>query len=641
MQKQQPKRPFCWDEPTTKAAFALAALISLGMTLPQASRAEGDLNISRDGGNVNVNLNTATSPDVSIRRSDDIMVIKVPKSYKGNVNIDPALKKNSVVHEEETSSGKAITIQSQQIYLHTWDADNGGTPNATAHDDKTEKSDKKANDDESKDAIGPGGFLQLSPTDSKTKLERPSDHHNESNQGHSSGEKHRHHNSTNPPEPRPMDITRLLDQASLLGAPQYSQPEVRHDRPRHDLPTDDQPKKGKQGKGKAALKHSAEEVQSNPEASANPNLEESELEPLEADSIKQAAAIQASINGLLRIFFSLLLVLGMIYGFGKVLLPKLLDRYPDFFERLRESRQWSTEMPSQAMNQWNKPSPQQGQKLSARNQAPDSPKTNKKFNPITALAEQFLNATPISVREMRTEPEYRPESGKATVPARTEPSKKGYLERLKVAGEYFQVLQTTMLGKGKELHLVELKGKQFLVATTPYTVTLLKDLSEEGDAPAANASLPMSAPSPQPEIKQISQQRTMMPPSFPSQPVQPQAGRAVNQPNQPVARNEASAQLREVKSETIAYLSDETPITRVRQAKPYATPPGASAPGHRKPAVPQFPATVEDDYPTYLNMPSQRQPAASPRPQSNAGQPAYIDAEEVVVLEDYDDFYRR
>ena len=58
MPKQQQNQPILRDEWNAslniRLAFGLAALIGLGIALPATSRAEGsDLNISRDGANVN------------------------------------------------------------------------------------------------------------------------------------------------------------------------------------------------------------------------------------------------------------------------------------------------------------------------------------------------------------------------------------------------------------------------------------------------------------------------------------------------------------------------------------------------------------------------------------------------------------
>jgi hypothetical protein len=577
--------PFTLTGKARRWTFSLAAILSLGMAMPAVSGAEpsNDLVISKDGGNVNVNLNNASSSDVSIRRSDDIMVIKVPKSYKGGYSIDPALRKNSVVQEIETPTGKAITIQSQQIYLHTSDDTPSSTPQASASSDKSES---KASESASKEESGPGkpGFLSISPTESTPKK---GSNHTSTNRS----EKHKAKTFEQRPA-SPLDLTRLLNQGSLFGDPMpMAQPTINHStETKMTSNTDGQTKKGRhKDKNKSKKQATPEVTVSTPQVEITP-VGDPESEPLEPDAKAQAAAIQASIGGLLRIFFSLLLVLSLIVSFVKVLLPKLIDRYPDFFDKLREHKQWSTEKPGNLFTQWPKAEPKQ---------APAKPSQPPvKQTESTQLAEWAQ---------------------------RKEPTKKSYLERLQVAGDYFQVLQTTLLGKGKELHLVELKGKQFLVATTPYTVTLLKDLSEE-TSPA-----PQSVPAlfPQPEAKQIAPARTPT--------------------HTPVPPANTTQERSPVKSETIAYLSDETPIRRVSSPKPHATQPGAAQRPFRRPVTPQFPAPPNEVYQQYLPQPSiaqtpaQRSTVHQPVVHTTAVpaiQPAYVDAEEVVVLEDYDDVYR-
>jgi flagellar biogenesis protein FliO len=647
MPKQQQNQPFLRDETSYRLAFGLAALISLGIALPAASRAEGsDLNISKDGANVNVNLNTGSSPDVSIRRSDDLMIIKVPKSYKGGINIDPSLKKNSVVQEVETPTGRAITIQSQQIYLHTSDTEIGPASHETKNkESKTDSKAEESNPEES--SPGKPGFLQLSPTESSTGSGHNStadsgERHTQAQSEHHGGGQSRskRHQPSAAPQPSPLDLTRMLEQGSLLSAPvapsAVYEPTENHNKGSHAQQAPTGKAQGKADKQKQLEQNGPAQSAENEQVVSG----DMESEPLEADSKRQAAAIQASINGMLRIFFSLILVLGMIVAFVKVLLPKLLDRYPDFFEKLRESRQWSNEMPGQFMNNRPKSSPKPANKPEKKSSLhTEGPKANL----ITALTEQIItpfmnaNSTPISVHAT---PPVQP-------PAEA-PSKKSYLERLKVAGDHFQVLQSTVLGKGKELHLVELKGKQFLVATTPYTVSLLKDLSEEEDNANPSEGLfhspePASrphAPEARPETKRIAPHSTAsyQPPSYPNlYDDQPKAAR------QPRQQEESSAPAR---SKTIAYLSDDTSVSqhsRQMNSKPFATPPGASRQAQRRSAIPQFPAvTVNEDYPTYLNAPQRPQVQGHrPQPAMSAPQPAYIDAEEVVVLEDYDDLYGR
>jgi len=634
------------NERTDRLAFRLATVLSLGLCLsiPLWGWAEGghDLNITKDGGNVNVNLNTATSSDVSIRRSDDIMIIKVPKSYKGNIGIDPTLKKNSVVHEEETPSGRAITIQSQQIYLHTWDGE-GNSPAsqpASSHADKSDKQAERASgkasaeaksvpesdkSSDSKDDSAPtrGGILKLSPNEGNVGVNNPAEMNgaqpvSQSDRAAYKLQKH-HQRTATPTERGPLDITRLLEQDALFNKPVEPASVVRSERnarshqptfahPEVSLETDDAQKAGK-GHKPPKQDVLTENDLSTEKSDAENNASDPEQESLDNDSKQQAVAMQASINGLLRIFFSLLLVLGLVVGFIKGLLPKLLERYPDFFEKLKERKQWSTELPGQMSSSWLKSS------------------FKPSSNPVSKPMQQKM--TPDA--DIRSDYAETPKS----------PSKKNYLERLKMGGEHVQVLETTDLGKGKELHLVELKGKQFLVATTPYTVSLLKEVSEE--VPPVT-SMPEIAPEYAAlQHRRIAQERAAIYP----QPAESQSMRpAQSQPATP------AEPVTPVQSQTIAYLSDKSPIQRVQPVKPYATQPGN--PQRRKSIVPQFPAPPDEIYQPYaspVTQPASQNvrpyPSMFPnvsveaRDVSSTSPTAYIDAEEVVVLEDYEDVYGR
>ncbi len=628
-----------------RLAFVLATLIGLQAISMATSWAESgsDLVISKDGGNVNVNLNTATSSDVSIRRSDDIMVIHVPKSYKGGLSIDPSLKKNSLVQETETPTGKAITIQSQQIYLHTFEGEPGSGPQLPAvssksteskSERKTAESANKADVDNAKSSAttgsvsGEGKHLSVKP-------------------------KKREEQATSGKENGPPNLTRLLNQESLLSVPLMGDDDATPEgseaasaksvTPVHAKTTPKAEQSGKpgnhvQGNKPAGLPATASvsaklDDHSQPEAEALPISGDPESEPLEVDSKRQAAAMQASIGGLLRIFFSLGIVLALAVAFMKILLPKLMDRYPDFFDRLREGRQWVGERGNDPFFAWPRPV-----SVPVATQAPlaaDASSLNRTITSTVGISSSTAETSRVT-----------PAKAQPLIP-RADSGKKNYLERLQVGGDYFQVLQTTELGKGKELHLVELKGKQFLVATTPYTVTLLKDFSDD----SSNTPLPFpmgtagSMGSVFPEVPHRLGTPGNAAPSRATEPARPA------QPSQTSPQREAAP----VQSETIAYLSDATPIRRVTAEKPYATPPGQAQRANGKSQIPQFPARPQpiyqpvqpkfyadtSDTPSVPGMgASTRRPAPSAASSVSASGHAYVDAEEVLVLEDYDDLYR-
>jgi hypothetical protein len=102
----------------------------------------------------------------------------------------------------------------------------------------------------------------------------------------------------------------------------------------------------------------------------------------------------------------------------------------------------------------------------------------------------------------------------------------------------------------------------------------------------------------------------------------------------------AIAEVRHARSETIAYLSDGASSQQATTSKAYGTKPGNPGPGRT--GIPQFPAPPTAVYQNYLppKPPIARQ-QRNPQPMTQStSQPAYVDAEEVVVLEDYDDILR-
>lgn len=142
-------------------------------------------------------------------------------------------------------------------------------------------------------------------------------------------------------------------------------------------------------------------------------------------------------NAMIRITAGLMAVLGLLLVFAKVVLPRLMVRHPEFFENLRRKNE---------------------QKLA---QGPlDIPKT---------MAEKLVE---------RKEPRKLNLFGKREKPAQKQPPAQVNIpERMEINGKQFNVLSSTPLGKDKDLHLVEIMGRQLVVATTPYTVSLIQDLT--------------------------------------------------------------------------------------------------------------------------------------------------------------------
>jgi flagellar biogenesis protein FliO len=196
-----------------------------------------------------------------------------------------------------------------------------------------------------------------------------------------------------------------------------------------------------------------------------------ESEPLALYQQNHDTAVQTSNNALLRIMVSLLVVLGLFSVFAKLLLPKLVARYPEFFEKLKQQQQERRQKTSEKQaptGEW-RPQPK-----SMRGPMRDLPGLEPEDR-IT-ISPTFAQSRLIGKTNMK--------SSKQDNPA-----------RFALGGQHFQVVSSVDLGHGKELHLVEVSGRQLVVATTPDAVTLIKDLKDESppktDTENDNSNLPI------------------------------------------------------------------------------------------------------------------------------------------------------
>lgn len=167
-----------------------------------------------------------------------------------------------------------------------------------------------------------------------------------------------------------------------------------------------------------------------PEINA-PDSPDPEAQPLDLTEGGLPATGTAT-NMMIRVTLGLMVVLGMLLAFSKKVLPRLMDRHPEFFEKLKQ--QQVTQAPLDI--------PQtMAEKLAAK-------KTPRKLNLFGSRNTQK----------------------KAEI-AQQQPT------QLELNGKQFNVLSSTAIGKDKDLHLVEIMGRQLVVATTPYTVSLIQDLT--------------------------------------------------------------------------------------------------------------------------------------------------------------------
>jgi flagellar biogenesis protein FliO len=162
----------------------------------------------------------------------------------------------------------------------------------------------------------------------------------------------------------------------------------------------------------------------------------------------------AATHALIRVTLGLMVVLGLLLVFAKSVLPRLMARHPEFFERLKQKNQSAKEPQSQ-------------------DSAPlDIPQAI--LEKRIAKKEPLKLNWPVSKKQQKLEK------------TQTLGSDTGQIQ---ISGKQFNVLSSTPLGKDKDLHLVEIMGRQLVVATTPYTVSLIQDLTETeqpGTRPANN-----------------------------------------------------------------------------------------------------------------------------------------------------------
>lgn len=178
------------------------------------------------------------------------------------------------------------------------------------------------------------------------------------------------------------------------------------------------------------------------------NAPDPETQPLDLTGNEQAATGTAT-NMMIRVTLGLMVVLGMLLVFSKKVMPRLLARHPEFFENLKQKQ--------------SEPAPL------------DIPQT---------IAEKLAEKKAPKKRSLFSVANNQP--AKTSVPQQP--------NTLDLNGKQFSVLSSTAIGKDKDLLLVEIMGRQLVVATTPYTVSLIQDLTgleagtEKSSSPTAHTN---------------------------------------------------------------------------------------------------------------------------------------------------------
>jgi flagellar biogenesis protein FliO len=195
-------------------------------------------------------------------------------------------------------------------------------------------------------------------------------------------------------------------------------------------------------------------VNEQPQPALNPLLlPDPESQPLPLNDDLSPVASTAS-HALIRVTLGLMVVLGLLLVFAKSVLPRLMARHPEFFERLKQKNQSPKEAELVIPAPLDIP-----QSILANRQAKKEPPRGRWF---------------ASRKQQKTEQGHGSGTG-----------------QIQISEKQFNILSSTPLGKDKDLHLVEIMGRQLIVATTPYTVSLIQDLSgteQPGHSAASNTA---------------------------------------------------------------------------------------------------------------------------------------------------------
>jgi hypothetical protein len=204
------------------------------------------------------------------------------------------------------------------------------------------------------------------------------------------------------------------------------------------------------------------------------------------------------------------------------------------------------------------------------------------------------------------------------------------------------VITSTSLGADKELHLVEIQGRQLVVATTPYTVTLIKELTEPATSVAdLNALLNgfQEAPKPGNGWMQIEEDYS------------PRASRFESQRSPRIPPRSSLGLKREAHSEMPSNrkikpkpLAAKVPLPEELEHQTGYQP----QPQYEQPSEPYRLPRREHPY-SHMQQQQQEQPLHLKYLQSESGEhepmkrgglhALYKEPEDVVLLDDYDDSY--
>lgn len=640
------------------ALTLLALSISLG-TLSSGADPGAGVVISKDGGNVNVEFDQNAVSDIKWHRtSDGGTVFVIPKNADTRIKIDPSLKKGNLVQESETATEKTIKVNSQQVYVMTEDisAQDAARSAAKEASSATAKAAAARSGKSTPAATAipipkPVALVKSVPAATTATPARPVI----AAVPPSSPTSSKPATASAAPKAAPPIIW-----PSILSVPK-SETSPAHNHPAAQtanakpvampasqsqpvpatLHTEAPPKPA--ATEPAAITPVTSDVEplvpvtkTLPTAKADTADDNDETAPLTAAQKKQNPMQSAWIILIARLLLSLGVVLTLV-RFG---LPWLIQRYPGFFDQLeQQTREQRDAKIMQSNTPRLRPDPKP---VRPPVQTPKPDEARPGF--FAALGGSMLERNKAVKNTARNLP----------IPAGE--SKKSFLEKVQMDGDHFNVLTSTHLGKGKELHLVEIRGRQLVVATTPYTVSLIKDLTEPMNGNAASNGQSQE-PVSEEQIRGLLGSAQM-----------DETG---------LSGGEASPEdIREWEEETDsyynpgrthAYLEDDPPfdpraLKTERQISLHAPriertpqPETSRKPFASKEAVAPAEANPLDAiYKKYLDQSGEYERLRAEtqmdtiqqelnrdrrHPRNHKPLPDTVDAEEVVVLEDYDDFY--
>lgn len=669
----------------TSAALSAMVLLTTAFSLwmPVALSQEPTMNIARDANdNITVTMDPSMISNVQIKRSNGRMMIELlDEANESGYKIEPILEQASLVKVGSGNRGKVITIDSDEVYLSIQEMQAGAKPVEAPARKKISLSPPPEKKPDTRAAMQKVAS-KPAPVASKQTTKKASVPVPTATQAAATNSEvaprtqKRMVQAAEPAMTKPKreetseidavstaavdedNVDSNLDEEDLLNAPAGSE-------------TDEE-----------LLLLGAEE--------SAMSMDDFETIPLDDIYSEQQQSGFDWGNLIIKMGLSLLAVLALIVVSLKLLLPKMMDRYPAFFNRLKGGSQ-----------------EEDIQGLGDIYMAPPGP-PDKDLRPNTGIYDEDGNDHPVSKKgglfsgmasklpmrnkanAERSKGLSKPSEGRPLMPIKGDSNQRAYLEKLSRDYPQFHLLNSSQLEKEKELHVVEIQGHKLVLGSTPYSINLIKELddtetdtnavleeveytySEDDFAPQDNSIKAYIESHPDVDVPQELTSKRRMPQQRPAQ-SQPQ--QQSEQEQQPTRRKIIRTSGDRRRNAVLSNRQNRRPEEpQQRQAEPQQRPAQQQPQSRPQQAAPQ--PSQDEVYKKYLNQPqagAPQRPAARPsqagksayasNPQAGSPQPPqpqqrsrrqgsggyyqpstrsridYVDAEDVVILEDYDDTF--